>query len=221
MHDAAEGIRTKQLTSMSRKSVGRLPDTQKKRVSEMASMPGLDFLWGRFDTNAFGVDLAGNYDHRGLFPEIARINHDCRPSCYTRYSSRLLTMEAIAYRDIKQGEELSIAYTPLNLQTEDRQDIIQRWGFNCTCQLCSDPALSASSDRNRQRIAGIITEANGPQSREREVLARLSEEMKELVEAEELESLAGTYVSGVDHPRVEKARSVIGKLKASIKGRKE
>ena len=65
------GISTKQLTSMSHKSVGRLPDAQKKRVSEMASMPGLDFLWGRFDTNAFGVDLAGNYDHRGLFPEIA------------------------------------------------------------------------------------------------------------------------------------------------------
>ena len=65
------GIRPKQLTILSQTVLEQLPDVRRKRVLEMASMPDLDPLWGRFDTNAFGVFLTGENEHRGLFPEIA------------------------------------------------------------------------------------------------------------------------------------------------------
>lgn len=64
------GILPRRLDILAHTGFENLAQAQKKRVSEMATLPGHDFVWGRFDTNAFSVYLAGREDHRGLFPEV-------------------------------------------------------------------------------------------------------------------------------------------------------
>ncbi|KAF6798271.1 hypothetical protein CSOJ01_12703 [Colletotrichum sojae] len=59
-------------------------------------------------TNAFGVFTGDTESHIGLFPEVSRINHACNASAFLRFSQRTFKMEVIAYRDIEEGEEISI-----------------------------------------------------------------------------------------------------------------
>ncbi|PKS11005.1 hypothetical protein jhhlp_002764 [Lomentospora prolificans] len=171
----------------------QLAEAQRKRLSEMATVPGREVINGIFHTNAFGIGLSDDSNHRAVFPEIARINHDCDPNCYVRFSRNRLRMEVIAYRDIEAGEELSVAYTPLNIQTEARQKALRLWGFNCTCSLCTKPHLRDRSDRNRQRIQGVVVEMGKPENRNHQALTELSDEMLELIGTEKLTALLGDF----------------------------
>lgn len=37
------------------------------------------------------------------------MNHACRPSAFTRFSEKTLAMTAVAFRDIEEGEEITIS----------------------------------------------------------------------------------------------------------------
>lgn len=87
-------------------------------------------------------------------------------------------MEIVAHRDIELGEEISITCAflpsrrpipcapmpqsnqtvdiPQNLYTKDRQKLLSRRGFTCTCPVCSDPAAIATSDSNKARIQSVL-----------------------------------------------------------------
>jgi len=108
-------------------------------------------------------------------------------------------MEVVAYRDIPAGEELSISYTPLNMVTEDRRQVLRRWNFDCACSLCSSPARSQVSDRNRRRIQEILAAMDEPDNREYESLLSLTDEMMEIVEAEGLRAQVGDFFSILAH----------------------
>ncbi|CAI4213465.1 unnamed protein product [Parascedosporium putredinis] len=192
MLNAPPGIDRSHLKILDAFAFERLGDQQRKRVSEMATAPDRDMINGIFHTNSFGITLADEANHRALFPEIARINHDCRPSCHVRYSRHELRMEVFAYRDIKAGEELSVAYTPLNLPTKARQEAIQGWGFNCTCSLCTEPELSETSDRNRQRIQDLVRDMAKVENRNRDAMRVITDQLVALMETEELTAMMGT-----------------------------
>jgi hypothetical protein len=140
-------------------------------------------------------------------------------SSVIRFSTRRLTMEAIAYRDISVGEELSISCqilpsrhpphrgkpdtrpalltfcpdTPLNMVTEDRKQLLRRWNFDCACALCSSPERSAASDRNRLRIQAILEAMDNPENREYDSLSVATEEMMEIVEVEGLQAQVADF----------------------------
>jgi hypothetical protein len=46
-------------------------------------------------------------------------------------------MAVKAYRDILPGEELSVSYISLGQPLRQRKAALARWGFTCTCPLCS------------------------------------------------------------------------------------
>ncbi|KAK3386655.1 hypothetical protein B0H63DRAFT_540625 [Podospora didyma] len=104
-------------------------------------------------TNSFTVTVAGR-SHFALFPRIARINHACDPSALTKFDGKTLTNTVLAFRDIKPGEEISISYADFGLTSQERQrTLLQKWGFKCTCSLCSaHPAEIAASDARRLEI---------------------------------------------------------------------
>ncbi|KAF2800254.1 SET domain-containing protein [Melanomma pulvis-pyrius CBS 109.77] len=105
-------------------------------------------------TNAFGTTVAGE-SFRGLFPLVSRINHACNPNAFVLFSQAGISIAIKAYRDIQPGEEISISYLLLGLPSADRTEGLKRWGFTCTCALCTQGAAEkAASDARRRAIAG-------------------------------------------------------------------
>ncbi|CAK7234580.1 hypothetical protein SBRCBS47491_008995 [Sporothrix bragantina] len=117
-----------------------------------------DFLLEHiFRSNIFGIEIAGVH-HFSLQVEGSRINHDCRPNTFWRYSPSTMTHEVVAFREISIGEEFTHSYLPLGLPLKDRQESIRRWGFTCHCSLCMAPKKVAfSSDIRRTRLVEIYT----------------------------------------------------------------
>jgi hypothetical protein len=107
-------------------------------------------------------------------PVVSRINHDCRPNSGYHFDASMLSQKVYAARDIKVGEELSIAYyeyvqsilhlihmlTALGSPIQDRDrrqhQLLSHWGFECTCKHCTaDPDSIAQSDRNVGQIHAL------------------------------------------------------------------
>ncbi|KAK3360593.1 hypothetical protein B0T25DRAFT_447448 [Lasiosphaeria hispida] len=140
--------------------------TDRERLTSLAKSWGAKNLHVVDDvirTNAFGLEIDGR-GHKGLFPEIARMNHGCDPkkahlpliSASIRYDERTLGMIARATRDIKPGEEIQISYIPLGLPQASRARALRNWGFECTCSLCTaPPADREASDSRRARLGEI------------------------------------------------------------------
>ncbi|KAL1893333.1 hypothetical protein Sste5346_006511 [Sporothrix stenoceras] len=110
-----------------------------------------------FRSNIFGIEIAGVH-HFSLQVEGSRINHDCRPNTFWRYSPSTMTHEVVAFREISIGEEFTHSYLPLGLALKDRQESIRRWGFACHCSLCMAPRnVAFASDIRRTRLVEIYT----------------------------------------------------------------
>ncbi|KAM7210686.1 hypothetical protein V8F06_013931 [Rhypophila decipiens] len=112
-------------------------------------------------TNAFGIYAVDGRDFKGLYPEIARLNHGCDPNAYGRFTKADLAMTAVATRDIEPGEEITISYIPLGMPSIYRQQALANWSFKCTCALCtSAPEASSASDSRRNRLVELLHEMN-------------------------------------------------------------
>jgi hypothetical protein len=86
-----------------------------------------------------------------LFPDIARMNHDCRPNTDFAFDYGTLSQFIHATRDISPGEELTLSYiNPLMTHSQRTTKLKRNWGFNCSCPLCelsnSNSARGAESD---------------------------------------------------------------------------
>ncbi|KAK4200465.1 hypothetical protein QBC40DRAFT_348630 [Triangularia verruculosa] len=96
-------------------------------------------------TNAFDIDPHPEdpmQDHGFyvVFPEISRMNHDCRPNADYYFSHDTLTQYIHAIRDIIPGEELTLSYINPVMKHKARNEKLNRiWGFQCSCPLCTAP----------------------------------------------------------------------------------
>ncbi|KAH7406388.1 hypothetical protein DE146DRAFT_629722 [Phaeosphaeria sp. MPI-PUGE-AT-0046c] len=105
------------------------------------------------ETNAYGSEVAG-VSSRALYPLISRINHACDPNAFVMFSQAGVSMAVKAYRAIEPGEEITVSYLLLGAPSRKRHDLLHRWGFKCTCSLCSLPQLEKKvSDTRRLMIS--------------------------------------------------------------------
>ncbi|CAK7199893.1 hypothetical protein SEUCBS139899_002579 [Sporothrix eucalyptigena] len=144
------------------RALAQLPKMAQEAILALAHGIGgdldKDFLLEHiFRSNIFGIEIAGVH-HFSLQVEGSRINHDCRPNTFWRYSPSTMTHEVVAFREISIGEEFTHSYLPLGLPLADRQQSIRRWGFACHCSLCMAPKkVSFASDIRRTRLVEIYT----------------------------------------------------------------
>lgn len=127
-------------------------------------------------------------------------------------------MEIVAQQDIEPGEEITITCTPTpnrelpldpqmatiltdadipqNLYTADRQKMLSRRGFTCTCPVCSSPSATAASDANKARVQSILETLRdlGPRRTEG-VLDELWAEMLGVLEVEALWSQVAEFAA--------------------------
>ncbi|XDG08662.1 hypothetical protein ABKA04_008277 [Annulohypoxylon sp. FPYF3050] len=141
-------------------------------------------------TNAFSYTLAGD-SHMALYPKVSRINHACHPNAFIRFTPSSLAVSIVALRDIEPGEEINITYVPLGKTREERQADLQKWGFNCTCSLCSaSKAEVAASDYRRSKIKDMRQEVmKAVEAWDGTKAVKLTHEVLELMRAEDLAPL--------------------------------
>ncbi|KAL1889970.1 hypothetical protein Sste5346_008548 [Sporothrix stenoceras] len=167
-------------------------------------------------SNAFHTALGAEGDeHMALFPDLARINHDCRPNAFPRFLPHSLAVNVAAARDIVPGEEITISYIPLGQTRIARQKALLRWEFVCKCPLCaaSEADIEASDarltriDELREKVAEAVdhryssTRAEKKAALEtiRDLFPRLYEEDLFTAYSEQYASIARLYWALGDH----------------------
>ena len=101
---------------------------------------------------------AGNNFRNGLSIKTSRLNHSCKPNAVNSYAVNSEFNEVRAICNIKAGQEITISYKEgdglFGLKTtQNRQKILQDWGFTCVCEFCQE-----SDDDERTTIQSEIQE---------------------------------------------------------------
>jgi len=122
----------------------------------MGHTPDADAIDDRITTNNFEVAIDG-ISQSALFPEIAMLNHDCRPNAAYFFDEKTLTHYVHAIRPIYPGEEITITYINNELPRARRMRGLEKnWGFKCSCSTCTAHAsLVSESDSRLEQIATI------------------------------------------------------------------
>ncbi|RDW70391.1 hypothetical protein BP5796_08788 [Coleophoma crateriformis] len=134
----------------------QLPKATREKVMMMAAHNAGDPIMERVNTNSFSGEFGGE-PHFIVYPETARMNHDCRPNAMYYYDPATLIHSTHASRTILPGEEITITYINILQPRADRQEVLEMtWHFQCTCPLCtSSDEEVAISDARMQRIHEI------------------------------------------------------------------
>ena len=139
-------------------AVGLLPSsTRSLFLAQAAHADGSDRIASIMATNSFQMDVGGpDGHHYGNFPEVSRLNHDCRPNL-AFFVGPDLAHTTTAVRDVQPGEELTISYlNAFEPRAVRRARARAAWGFECSCSQCRRPdAEAAASDRRLEEIARI------------------------------------------------------------------
>ncbi|KAL4948919.1 hypothetical protein BDW69DRAFT_198522 [Aspergillus filifer] len=103
-------------------------------------------MFSLYTANAFtGVILLGS-----------RINRSCIPSLNFSHTSVLNKTTFHSIRDIPAGEELIIDYIgAILLPRSQRQSLVSRYGFGCTCPACEGTAREMEKEKSRQGLFAL------------------------------------------------------------------
>ncbi|KAL7911963.1 SET domain-containing protein [Trichoderma velutinum] len=149
-------LETEEWLELEHAAVNHLPPKTKKMFSALYGDPVTDPVSDRIDTNAFVLELDG-VSYYAVFPETARLNHDCRPNAAYFFDKQTLTHYVHAMTDITPGTEITITYIDPHMSRQDRlKKLSSLWGFECSCSLCSlHSDLAHESDERLDQINTI------------------------------------------------------------------
>ncbi|KAH7716360.1 TPR domain-containing protein [Aphelenchoides avenae] len=164
---------------------GRERDTAKAQKSDWRSVTHKTRLERICWYNTFKAGLFNrapeNQMHGGLWILPSYFNHSCLPN--TRRAFYGDTLVAFAAIDIKQGEELTFCYVPLEESYEHRKRILgEGYDVVCDCRLCEvdreDPRRQAREELTRGTILPLIERPQTPATIV-PILTRLVDQIRE------------------------------------------
>jgi len=148
-------LHSQALTPSIRRQVDALSPEQRQAFLSMHNIHADDAdsrYLGIVQTNAlpFGDDVREG----GIFLDACRINHACDNNAQKSWNENIKRHTVHALRDIEKGEEITIYYLGVLNGREARQEALRRkFGFTCSCRLCSlPPDQSQESDRRLDEI---------------------------------------------------------------------
>ena len=138
------------------RGVDTLPLASQARFWELLGHFDGDPVYDRINTNNFEVTIDG-VSQSALFPEIAMLNHDCRPNAAYFFDEQTMAHHVHAIRTIQPGEEITITYIDNEMTQAKRMQRLQRnWGFKCSCSSCTaHPSLVLESDSRLQQTTSL------------------------------------------------------------------
>ena len=139
------------------RGVDTLPPATQASFWELLGHFNADPVDDRINTNNFDV-VIDSIPQQALFPEIAMLNHDCRPNAAYFWDEQMMTHYVHAIRDIRPGEEITITYTNNEMDRATRMARLEKtWGFKCSCAACTAHAnLVAESDTRLYQISSLV-----------------------------------------------------------------
>ncbi|KAI0128394.1 hypothetical protein BJ170DRAFT_579983 [Xylariales sp. AK1849] len=89
-----------------------------------------------------------------VFPEVSRLNHDCRPNADYYFDPETFAQHIHVIRPIVAGEEITISYIdPLQSRQSRLERLNHSWHFTCSCSLCTqDKHQTAASNARIKQI---------------------------------------------------------------------
>ncbi|KDQ64301.1 hypothetical protein JAAARDRAFT_187641 [Jaapia argillacea MUCL 33604] len=145
-------------------------------------------LTGKMAYNAIGVCIGGGRDDKpvsderpedtertrtpygtsrqigcGYYAVSSYITHSCEPSARPSFSSGTSELNLIAIRDLKAGDEITMAYVdvtqhvdeePLEARRRRRMELARGWRFACTCSRCAADGPSTSDSSGEEELVG-------------------------------------------------------------------
>jgi hypothetical protein len=183
--DAYELVEAERL-ALSNRGVETLPPNTQKLFWKLLDHFKGDPVDDRINTNAFEIEINGDSSH-AVFPEIAMLNHDCRPNAAYFWDEETLTHYVHATQTIYPGQEITITYINNERPRAKRVANLERnWGFKCSCSSCSaHPEFVAESDSRINSINDICDELDDWTS-ESEATPEMAETLLELYKQERL-----------------------------------
>ena len=151
-----------------------LPKTQQRQfLSLHNNFPGRYPFSGVVKTNA--LPCGPNSMIGGIYPTICLINHSCLPNAHNSWNSDTECETIHAIRYISAREEITISYEKGGPSNSRHTYLKDKFGFDCTCSLCSlpPPELQFSDARRLeiQRLDDAIGDTNRVISRPNDCLA--------------------------------------------------
>ncbi len=108
---------------------------------------------GVFYTNSFDMTGAEHGLSCAIYPNIARLNHSCRPNTRQEFCVDTLCERLFAECDIAAGEELLDSYTNLEQPLKVRREDLQKhFRFTCDCARCVEEENKLDT-MDAQRVA--------------------------------------------------------------------
>lgn len=152
--DAYDLVESERLALLHR-GVETLPAETQRLFWELMGHKQGDPVEDRINTNNFDVTIDG-VSQQVLFPEIAMLNHDCRPNAAYFFDEETMTQYVHAIRDIHPGEEITITYIDNEKDRKTRLSRLENWGFQCNCLSCTaHSSLTGESDRRLYQITDL------------------------------------------------------------------
>ncbi|KAH7119688.1 hypothetical protein B0J11DRAFT_66286 [Dendryphion nanum] len=120
-----------------------------------------DAVDDRINTNAFEININGELQH-AVLPEIAMLNHDCRPNAAYFWDEDTLSHYVHATQTIYPGEEITITYiNNERVRSKRVKNLEANWGFQCSCSSCAaHPEFVSQSDARIKQMLSIIDKLN-------------------------------------------------------------
>lgn len=169
----------------------QLPKPTQQLFLESMTFADGDSIMERVNTNAFLGEFEGA-NHFLMYPEVARMNHDCRPNAMFYFDPKTLIHATQASRTILPGEEITIPYINILQSRENRQHVLNSsWGFTCSCSLCSSSEKHTHESDSRILRIKHLQNALTDWSRESIGNPSTAEKLIELYEEEGIHAAKG------------------------------
>jgi hypothetical protein len=146
---------------LAHRGVDTLPEATKPLFWALLDHFKGDAVDDRINTNAFEIEINGHMQH-AVLPEIAMLNHDCRPNAAYFWDEETLSHYVHATQTIYPGQEITITYINNERSRAKRMaNLKANWGFDCDCSSCSaHPSFYTESDSRLQRIEDLTVHLN-------------------------------------------------------------
>lgn len=118
--------------------------------------PFLNRSMGIFKTNALPMD-----SDSGVFALISRINHSCLRNVHHYWNETKGVETVYALKDIEFNQEILTCYIdPFCKKEKRRALLVEKFNFECKCELCSieDETAQRHSDKQRNLIQTLDSE---------------------------------------------------------------
>ena len=109
-----------------------------------------------------------------IYTVSSYLNHSCQPSARPSFASGTSEMSIVASRDLKKGDELTIAFvdvnqhpneTTLDCRRRRRTELVRGWRFSCGCERCTEESKledpSEGQQKDQSRVEDVVTKYSG------------------------------------------------------------